>query len=178
MDKAHATADAPSPDVELKISNTHRAPRRAQTQQAKNEALAKVANEMRERQAAEAAKPPEEPTAPLPEPREDVESIEWKLLDGRVVVFGPPPGVSLTMRIAMSIPDATTNPVIDRLARVLMSIRSVDGEKPAPIGNIVEMTKLANRIGDSGIDELHWLFERHWGQLRVSDAQLLKKNLR
>jgi hypothetical protein len=177
-----ATAPAAAPgqiDAELRIS-THKAPtRKATDTRAKiNAELAEKAAAMRERNTAAPSQEPAQEAAAVPEPREDVESIEIKLLDGRVVVLGPPKGVSMTMRIAMTIPEATTNPVIDRLARVLMSVRSVDEKQPRLIGNLVDLTRLANEIGDVGIDELHFWFEKHWGNLRISDLQLLKKNLR
>lgn len=168
----------PQFDAELRIA-THAKPTRktSDDRAKKNAELAAKAAEMRERNTAAPAAEPDAPTA-TPEPREDVESVEIKLLDGRNVVLGPPKGVSLTMRIAMTIPEATTNPVIDRLARVLMSVRSVDDKQPRLVGSLLDLTRLANEIGDVGIDELHFWFEKHWGNLRISDLQLLKKNLR
>ena len=166
-------------DAELTISTSTRPkrPAGAEQQAKKNDALAATAAAMRERAAAQAEQPPEAPAEP-PAPREDVESIEVKLLDGRTVLFGPPKGVSLTMRIAMNFPEATTNPMIDRLARVLMSVQAVDGKTPRPIGNMIDLTKMANEIGDIGIDELFTWLQRFWGDLRINDTQVLKKNLR
>lgn len=171
------TAEPPHADAELRIST--KAPQRPEAQRqrtAKNEALATSAAQMRERASQAAA----EPAAPaeVPAAREDVESVEIELLDKRKVVLGPPPGISLTMRIAMTIPDATTNPVVDKLARLCMSVRLINGEKPRAITNIVDLTAVANTIGDVGIDELNFWYEKHWGTLRISDLQLLKKNLR
>jgi hypothetical protein len=177
-----ATAPAAAPgqiDAELRIS-THKAPTRkaADTRAKINADLAEKAAEMRERAAAAPPQEVAEAAAAVPAPREDVESIEIKLLDDRVVVLGPPKGVSLTMRIAMTIPEAITNPMVNFLARTLMSVRSVNGQPLRPIGNIVDLTKLANEIGDVGIEELNFWYQKHWGELRVSDLQLLKKNLR
>lgn len=162
-------------DAELRITNSVKPAERKAAQAAKNAALAKTAAEMRERQAAADAAPPDKPDEVV-QPREDIESIEVALLDGRKVLFGPPKGVSLTMRIAMSIPDATM--IIDRLARVLMSVRSIDGKPPPVIANMMDLTKAANEIGDVGMDELNFWYDKYWGNLRVSDAQVLKKNLR
>jgi hypothetical protein len=164
-------------DAELRI-NTKAAPKpeARQARDTKNAELAASATAMRERNAAAAQTPAE--SEALPPPREDVESIEVKLLDGRMVEFGPPPGISLTMRIAMTIPDATSNPVIDRLARVCMCIRTIDGKQPRQIANIVDLTAVANMLGDVPIDELAFWYDKHWGQVRISDLQLLKKNLR
>jgi len=159
-------------DVELKLTNT--SPRRQNaTQQQKNQSLSDTAAKMRERQAAEQQS---EPEAPAPTPREDVESVEVKLTDGRKVLFGPPKGISLTMRIAMHFPEASA--VIDRLARVLMSIQEIDGKKPISISNMVDLTRLANEVGDTGIDELNFWLQRYWGNIQLSDTQVLKKNLR
>lgn len=169
---------APHADAELRISSrAEPKPEARKNRDEKNAALTKSANEMRERNAAEALGSSQE-TAAAPPPREDVESIEVELHDKRKVVLGPPSGVSLTMRIAMTIPDATTNPVVDKLARLLLSVRSVDGKVPIPIANIVDLTKMANVIGDVGVDELNFWYDRHWGNVRISDLQLLKKNLR
>jgi hypothetical protein len=164
-------------DAELTISSSTRPARKIQQQTKKNEALATAAANMRERAAAAAAEPEAAPPEP-PQPREDVESIEVKLLDGRVVLFGPPKGVSLTMRIALNIPEATTNPVLDRMARILMSVREIDGKKPIPIGNLIDLTRVANEVGDVGIDELFVWLQKFWGDLKISDVQVLKKNLR
>lgn len=164
-------------DVELTLSNKVRPPEAAAARAKKNEELAAKANEMRERNAAQQAEPDTTEAEPA-KPIEDVESIEFKMHDGRVVLIGPPKGVSLTMRIAMQIPEAVTNPVIDRLARVLMSIRSVNGERPKPITNLISLTTMANEIGDVGLDELHAIVAYYWRPLQIQDAQVLKKNLR
>src|SRR6202162_5324489 len=97
-------------DAELRIATKHK--RRAPDEQAridKNLDLARLADQDRIAQA-EARKEPEQEIADAPPPREDVESIEVELLDKRKVTLGPPKGVSLTMRIAMTLPEATTNP--------------------------------------------------------------------
>lgn len=166
-------------DAELSISVA--APKRteaAAVRTQKNAELAASAAAMRERNAAAREAEQTNEKTELPPPHEDVESIEVVLIDKRKILLGPPPGVSLTMRIALNIPEATTNQVIDKLARVLMSVRSIDEKVPAPITNLVSMQALANVIGDVGIDELNFWFDRHWGNLRISDLQLIKKNLR
>lgn len=165
------------PDAELKISSSVRPPRAVAAQIKKNEALAATAQAMRDRQNTEAEKPPEVPAEP-PASREDVESIEVKMLDGRTVLFGPPKGVSLTMRIALNVPEAVANPVLDRLCRILMSVQEIDGKKPKPIGNLIDLTRMANEVGDVAIDELFTWLNRFWGDLKISDLQVLKKNLR
>lgn len=181
MDKTTQAPEAPQPDAELKITATHRAPKaqeaRKTQQQAKNAAMAEASRQIREQAAAAAADDPPEEAAP-PEPIEDVESIEVKLLDGRTVEFGPPKGVSLTMRILMSLPECASSPALERTARVLMSIRSIDGRKPREIANALDLRRIGNEVGDVGIDELFFWYQKYWGNLRISDAQVLKKNLR
>lgn len=171
-------AHPPRADAELTISSSHKPkPQAAADRDHKNEELLRKAQEMRERSTAAKDDATEEAAAPPP-PRENVDSVEVELNDKRKVVLGPPAGVSLTMRITMTIPEAATNPTLERLARLMMSIRSVDGHQMKPIGSLLEVQKAANEIGDVGIDELNFWYERHWGSVRVSDLQLLKKNLR
>lgn len=161
------------PDAELRVSS--RAPRNRtseQTRASKNAAMETAVAHLRRQDDTEDEAPK------TPEPRETVESIEVVLLDGRVILFGPPPNISLTMKIALSIPEAATNATVERLARVCMSIRQIDGKPPRLIANMVDLTMMANIIGDAGIDILHHWFQKYWGEVRVADLQLTKKNLR
>lgn len=120
---------------------------------------------------------------PLPE-REDIESIEITLRDGRVVEYGPPTGISLSDRIARlfssrSAAEGGPDPGITeyRLTRLLMGVRAIDG-KPVSFGNLIERTKLANRLGDEAIDLINLFDNRYWPPLRESELPLVKKNLR
>lgn len=165
-------------DAELTMTTTHAAkPADRAKRDTKNAALEMAAAELTRKREAWLTSESAEPAEP-PKPREPVESVEVKLLDGRLVVFGPPADVSLTMRIATTIPEATTNPLIERLARVCMSVRSIDGQQVRPIGNMVDMRVMANTIGDQGIEILHYWFNEYWGEIKLSELQLIKKNLR
>ncbi len=150
------TASAQTPAPEPKLSAV--AARRAQMQ-------AKAAREHQE-----------EPEA-MPEaaPREDVESVELSLPDGRVVEFGPPNGVSLTLRVA-TFPDMPPRAV--GLVQVLMCVRSIDGQAQRPLNNMVDVQKLANTLGDPAIDLLATLYTELWPPLSPSDLPTIKKNLR
>lgn len=110
-----------------------------------------------------------------PPAREDVESIEITLPDGRVVEFGPPPGVSLTMRVA-TFPDLPQRaaPVL----QVLLCVRSLNGEPVRALNSMVDMQRLSNQLGDSVIDLLARLYVDLWPPLTVSDLPTIKKNLR
>jgi hypothetical protein len=164
-------------DAELTVSTTAKGNTPTATRAKKNALMEKAVADLQAKGAAQAAAP-KEPDAPPPKPREPVETIEVKLLDGRLIVFGPPSGVSLTMRIATTIPEATNNMIVQSLARVCMSVRSIDGQVPRPIGNMVDLTLMANNLGDQGLDILNYWFNEHWGDIKISELGLVKKNLR
>lgn len=167
-------------DVELTMRRTApRSPTAATDRAKKNALMAEAVEDLaRKRLASEAGAAAEAADKQPPKPREPVDSVEVKLLDGRTVLFGPPKDISLTMRIAQVIPEAATNMTIERLARVCMSIRSIDGQMPKPIGNMVDLTLMANHVGDAGIDILHYWFGEYWGEIKLSELQLIKKNMR
>ena len=126
---------------------------------------------------------PVEDAQPAPE-REDIESIEIPLRDGRLVEYGPPPGISLSDRIARLYSgrmnaDGGPDPGITeyRLTRLLMGVRSIGG-KPVAINNLIDRTRIANLLGDEGIDLLNLFDQRHWPPLRETEIPLIKKNLR
>lgn len=181
-------AHQPHADAELTLSAkvAPPPPGAGPTREEKNAALAASAAAMRERNAAAAGDGGEiwnadavlAAAAAEAKPRENVESIEVELTDGRKVVFGPPAGVSLTMRMATMFPQTAVNPVLERVARVLMCIRSVDDRLPKPISNQIEMTAFANAMGDRAIDELGYWYDQNWGVIQIADLRLVKKNLR
>jgi len=128
--------------------------------------------------------PAQEDQAPAPE-REDIESIEITLRDGRVVEYGPPNNISLSDRIARlystrSVAEGGPDPGITeyRLTRLLMGVRTVGGRTVPPITNLVERTRVANQLGDEAIDLLNLFDNRHWPPLRESELPIVKKNLR
>lgn len=124
-----------------------------------------------------------EPVAP-PE-REDIDSIEIPLRDGRIIEYGPPAGISLSDRIARlysarSLAEGGPDPGITeyRLTRLLMGVRAINGRPVPPITNMVERTRLANQLGDQTIDLLNLFDNRHWPPLMASELPLVKKKLR
>ena|ERR1700761_5872413 len=117
--------------------------------------------------------------------RENLESIEFTLPDGRQIEYGPPSGISLSDRIARlfsarPLSEGGPDPGITefRLCKLLMGVRSIDGKPVRPITNLVEKTRLANLLGDPAIDLLSLFDSRHWPPLRESELPVLKKNLR
>lgn len=127
--------------------------------------------------------PQEDPVAaPV---REDIESIEITLRDGRVVEYGPPTNISLADRIARlysgrSFAEGGPDPGISeyRLTRLLMGVRAVDGRPVVSIANLIDRTRLANLLGDEALDILHHYDTRHWPPLTEAELPMVKKNLR
>lgn len=107
-------------------------------------------------------------------PREDLDSVTLTLPCGEVE-FGPPPGVSLTVRVA-TFPDAPSRGNV--LLRVLMCVRSIDGKPVRPLANMVDVQRLANIIGDQYLDVLAELYNQYWPPLSVRDLPTIKKNPR
>lgn len=127
---------------------------------------------------------PQEEPVPAPE-REDIDSIEIPLRDGRVLEYGPPAGISLSDRIARlystrSLAEGGADPGVTeyRLTRLLMGVRSINGKFVPPITNLVERTRMANQLGDEAIDLLNLFDTRYWPPLRTSELPAIKKNLR
>ncbi len=116
--------------------------------------------------------------AELAPPREDIDSIEVTLRNGLTVEYGPPTGISLLDRIARFYGGRDPSVSEFRLTRVLMGIRKIDGKDVAPLTNEIERTKLANRIGDEGIDLLFYFDRLHWPPLRQSELPVAKKKFR
>lgn len=127
--------------------------------------------------------PAQEDPVAAPE-REDLESIEIPLRDGRIVEYGPPTNVSLSDRIARlysgrAIAEGGPDPGLTeyRLTRLLMGVRAVDG-RPVQVTNMIERTRLANLLGDQGIDLLNFFDRKHWPPLTEAELPIVKKNLR
>lgn len=113
-----------------------------------------------------------------PKPREDVESVEVQLPDGRVVLFGPPPMVSLTIKIAELLGEKASNPVLSASARIMLCVRAIDGKAVPPINSVVEVKKWAGVVGDAGLDTLGMVYAQYWSPPTIEDLPVLKKNLR
>lgn len=127
---------------------------------------------------------PEKESVPAPA-REDIDSIEITLRDGRVIEYGPPNNISLSDRIARlystrTLAEGGPDPGITeyRLTRLLMGVRAINGRPVHAVTNLIERTRLANQLGDETIDLLNLFDGRHWPPLRESELPVVKKTLR
>jgi len=109
--------------------------------------------------------------------RENVESLEIKLPDGRIVVFGPPNGVALQMRIANMLGNDLTQ-FNAMLVKSMLSVRSIDGQPPGAVTNMVEVQRVANLLGEDGVDLLMLALNQYWPPVTTAELQIVKKNLR
>ena len=109
-------------------------------------------------------------------PRQSVESVELILPDGRYVLFGPPAGISLTMRIINL--GGQQSSMKNTLLRVLMCVREIEGVKPEVVADDISATKLANILGDDAIDVLSAVYLENWPGVKKSELPRIKKNLR
>lgn len=116
--------------------------------------------------------------APPAAPREDVESVELQMPDGRKVLFGPPPGISLMLRVSQILGPAVQDLMLNGLTRTLLCIREVDGKSPAPLRTAMDVQKAALRWGDPGLNYLMTVYAKYWPAVSVDDLPVLKKNLR
>lgn len=111
-------------------------------------------------------------------PREDIATVELALPDGRQVVFGPPDGVSLTTRIAMMRAGQPPSEPLDMITRCCLCVRSINGKPPPVLSNQVDVAKLANQLGDNALDILAFVLSQYWPAVKLSELQIVKKNLR
>ena len=160
-----------------------RSPRRAVPRPAPGDANARTQELHRQQHEQHAAEQAEADTADVDaavaeKPREDIETVECRLPDGREVVFGPPSGVSLTARVAMLMAGQPPSDAMDMIARCCISVRSLDGKKLPPITNRVDIQKCANIIGDAGLDVLAYLLSEYWPAVKLKELATIKKNLR
>ena len=110
-------------------------------------------------------------------PREDVDSVTVKTPAG-TIEFGPPSGVSLTLRLATMMGEDNPNRIQSAMLRTLMSVRSIDGQPVSPITSMVGAQALANLLGDHVLDFLYTTMLETWPPPRKGDLQILRKNKR
>lgn len=110
-------------------------------------------------------------------PREEFETLTLQTPAG-TIEFGPPSGVSITMRIAMMMGEDNPNRVQSAMLRTLMAVRSVNGQAVVPITSMVGAQALANLLGDSVLDYLFDVHREYWPPPRKGDLQILRKNKR
>lgn len=121
-----------------------------------------------------AAKEPDVSPAP---PREPVDSIELTLPNGRHVVYGPPADVALTFRIIDICGDDAGAAKV-AIVRSLLCVRQIDHKSAPPLASMIDVQKLANMVGDDGLDVLYLLHNTNWPPLTIRDLPAIKKNLR
>lgn len=161
-DVAHAAAGATAEQIEAKRAAVHAATH------AEHAALAAA-----EAQDGEGEGGDEAATAT----REDVETVELKLPDGRMVLFGPPSGVATQLKVA-SLLGADLNPYTSHLMRSLLSVRQIDGKPVPAIGNRVDAHRVANMVGEDGVELLGVALNTYWPPVSIADLAVVKKNLR
>lgn len=118
------------------------------------------------------------PSSESHEAQEDIETIEVELPNGHVVVFGPPSGISMTMRIALMFGAENPNRLTTTMMRTLFCVRSVDGRSVSPISNTVEAQALANILGDDGCDLLFDLLMATWPPPTTKSLKIIRKSAR
>jgi hypothetical protein len=111
-------------------------------------------------------------------PREDVESVELQMPDGKVVTFGPPPGISLMLRTSQILGPAVADLMLNAVTRTLLCVRVVDGKAPAPLRTAIDVHKASLMWGDAGLNYLTTVYAKYWPAVSVDDLPVLKKNLR
>ncbi len=121
-----------------------------------------------EAEAAEAAAAP---------PIEDIESVEVRLPNGSVVLFGPP-ATPASIRVAQMLGPQASGLTIS-IATVLLYIQAIDDVPVRQIGNFqVDGQALLNRIGDDGLDLLSAVSQECWPGISRSALPIIKKNRR
>jgi len=116
--------------------------------------------------------------APPAAPRENVESVEVAVPNGMVVVYGPRPGSNLSWDIAEMLGDAVRNNLKVALAKVALCVRSIDGREIKKPGNEIEARKIANVLGEDGIDMLYLVHDEVWPPVRKENLPTIRKIFR
>ena len=111
-------------------------------------------------------------------PREDVAAVIIALPDGREVEFGPPAGVSLTMRLMTGFAQMPMTAANEVWLKTLMCVRTINGGAVRAVGNIVDAQKLANDIGDEALALLTEAYLQFWPPPRRADLKVIQKKMR
>lgn len=110
-------------------------------------------------------------------PREPLASVLVSTPAGEIL-FGPPTGISLTMRIAMMLGEKNANRTQQICLRTLMCVQAIDGQRVDPITSEVEAQYLANMLGDGVMDFLFGVLHEYWPPPNKQDLRVLSKNKR
>lgn len=119
-------------------------------------------------------------TAETSKPAVPVEKFESLTLQTPIgeIEFGPPSGISLTMRIATMMGESNPNRVTNAMLRTLMSVRSVNGRKVSPVTSMIEAQFLANELGDNILDFLFGTMAEYWPPPGPAELQVIRKSKR
>jgi hypothetical protein len=112
-----------------------------------------------------------------PREREDIESVNIELPDGRVIEYGPPKAAYFRVsELLAGVRGADIT--MQNVVRLLLGVRAVDGQPVRQPSNYIEVRKLADKIGEAGIDMLGVASNEFWPPVTKQDLRVLKKNLR
>jgi len=116
--------------------------------------------------------------------REDIDTIDVTLRDGRIVTYGPPRGISTQDRIVRmfsgrSPTEGGPDPGVTefRLTKLLLGVRAIDG-RSVSCNDLVQRTRLANQLGDEAIEFLFYYDKVYWPPLTAAELPAIKKNYR
>ena len=138
----------------------------------------KIQERARAATAQDTAAEPTEDAADGAAPREDVESIELEMPNGATILFGPPPGVALQMRVA-SILGNDLSAYTAQVVRSMLCVRQINGRNAPQISNMVDVQKVMNMIGgEDAVDLTCLALTQYWPPATVKDLRVIKKNLR
>jgi hypothetical protein len=107
---------------------------------------------------------------------EPVESLELVMPDGTLILYGPPKGISLSMRLIRMFGDANWTSATGTYFRVLMCVQAINGDPVRPISSRIEGEKLANKIGDVAMEYLIQIHAKYWAANNEVDLLVVKKN--
>ena len=114
--------------------------------------------------------------ATIVEEYEPIETLELVMPNGMKILYGPPKGISLSMRLIRMFGDANWTSPTGTYFRVLMCVQQIDGEHIKPIGSRIDGEKLANRLGDQTMEYLMQIHARYWATNSQVDLLVVKKH--
>lgn len=110
--------------------------------------------------------------------REDVESIEIRIPNGKVISYGRTRGAAKALVIARIIGVQAQAIMAPQVVEVLVNIRAIDGVPIKTPENMIQAQALLNTIDDDGYETLLVAHNHFWPPQRVDSLQVLQKRLR
>lgn len=145
---------------------------------AKRQAISDSHKATLEANRAEREKAEKSATEDLPPMREEVESVEFELPDGRVLVMGRPPAGMMTYKLAQVLGDDMQNQVLNSIVRSFLHIRTIDGQAPAVFNSRLEVQKFMDAMGEDAIDLITYVCQTNWRPVSVNELKIVKKTLK